>query len=405
MNAAQNAPHNASTQGSQSQRKTPVLASLSASQIAAIRSIPSHEQAVVHTAEARRPVHIFTDPAYFALERASLFNKTPVPVTLSSMLPEPKTFLAIDAYDLPILLSRDADGQVKAFLNACQHKGAKVVERTDAFKGARVSCPYHAWTYGLGGELTGVPRQEVFPSLRKEEHGLARLACLEAGGLIWVMLDRTAEPDFSGITAELVGDLEALDLPHAHVFGHKSFDLEANWKLVLEPFLEPYHIQRLHAATVAGMFADVASVTTQLGKHIRQSSGKANFEPAMLDLPDENIHKTITHAYMVFPNTVIITSPYYISIMIVIPRAADRSTVVYFMLTREPADNDKALDLYTRSYEMVLNVFGNEDFRAACISQKGLASGALKEVVYGGLETNIPMFYDIVERFIAGDAA
>ncbi|RJG16679.1 SRPBCC family protein [Massilia cavernae] len=138
--------------------------------------------------------------------------------------------------------------------------------------------------------------------------------------------------------------------------------------------------------------------------HIRQVSGKAHFEPAMLDVPGENIHKTITHAYMVFPNTVIITSPYYISVMIVIPRAANKSTVEYFMLTQGPADNDKALDLYTRSYDMVLNVFGNEDFRAACLSQQGLESGALEEVIYGGLETNIPMFYDIVDRFMAEGA-
>ncbi|RJG18853.1 aromatic ring-hydroxylating oxygenase subunit alpha [Massilia cavernae] len=181
-------------------RKFPTLASLSASQIAAIRTIPPHGQAAVHTTEARRPVGIFIAPDHYARERAEVFRKVPVAVTLSSMLPEPKMFLALDAYDLPILLSRGEDGQVKAFLNACQHKGAKVVERADAFKGGRVSCPYHAWTYNLAGELAGVPRQEVFPSLDKHEHGLAPLACHEAGGFIWVMLDREAEPDFSAIT-------------------------------------------------------------------------------------------------------------------------------------------------------------------------------------------------------------
>ncbi|RJG16678.1 SRPBCC family protein [Massilia cavernae] len=106
-----------------------------------------------------------------------------------------------------------------------------------------------------------MPRQEGFPSLDdKHEHGLAPLACHEAGGFIWVMLDREAEPDFSAITAELVGDFDALGLPDAHVFGHKTFQIDANWKLILEPFLEPYHIQRLHSTTVAGIFADVASI-------------------------------------------------------------------------------------------------------------------------------------------------
>ncbi|WP_229459246.1 SRPBCC family protein [Massilia cavernae] len=169
--------------------------------------------------------------------------------------------------------------------------------------------------------------------------------------------------------------------------------------MVIEPFLEGYHVQRLHASTIGSMFADVATIMSRIGPHIRQVSGKAQFEPAMLDLPGENIHKTVTHSYLVFPNTVIVTSPYYISVMIIGPRAANRSTVDYFMLTPGPADSDKALDLYTRSYDMVLNVFGNEDFRAASLSQKGLESGALAELVYGGLEASIPAFYETVEQF------
>src|SRR5262249_17743538 len=128
--------------------------------------------------------------------------------------------------------------------------------------------------------------------------------------------------------------------------------------------------------------------------------GKVQFEPSVLDIPGENIHKSVTFAYMVFPNTVVITSPYYISVKIVKPNGVNRTTVEYFMLTRTAPDNEKARDLYSRSYEMVLDVFGKEDYRAACTSQAGLASGALKEVVYGGLETNIPLFYEAVERHL-----
>lgn len=382
-------------------RKLPTLDSLSAGQIAAIRSIPPHEQARAPSIDARRPVSIFVDPGHYALEQKALFRRAPVPVTLSSALPEPKMFLAVDGYGVPILLTRDATGKAHAFLNVCQHKGSKVVERCDAFKAGRVSCPYHAWTYGLDGTLVGIPRQETFPTVSKDDHGLAPLACHEAGGFVWVMLDRSAEPDFSGVTSELVEDFTALGLPTAHIFDRATHKLDANWKLVVEPFLEGYHVQRLHAASIGGLFADVPNAVDRLGPHIRQISGKANFEPAMLDLPDENIHKTVTHAYLVFPNTIIVTSPYYINVMIIMPNGVNRSTVDYFMLTPGPAENEKAQDLYTRSFDLMQKVFGTEDFRAACISQVGLESGALTEVVYGGLEQQIPVFYETVERYLA----
>ena len=384
------------------ERIVPTLATLSASQIHAIRSLPSLGQTPVHTDESSRPVASFVDAAVYEQEQRAVFRRMPVPVALTTQLPEPLMFLALDAYGLPLLLSRDSKGVVRAFLNACQHKGSKVVERSDAYKAGRVSCPYHAWTYSAEGKLVGVPRQEVFPTLRKEERGLTQLPCKEAGGVIWVILDAQAEPDFSAVNDELVRDLDALKIASQHLYGRKTFELDANWKLVIEPFLEPYHIQRLHATTVATMFADVPNITDRLGDHLRQVSGKANFEPAQLDgMADENIHKTITHAYVLFPSTVIITSPYYISVMIIQPRSAGKSTVEYFNLTREAADNDKARELFSRSLEMVLNVFGNEDFRAACLSQIGLESGALKTVLYGGLETPIPMFYKILDKHLA----
>ena len=245
-----------------------------------------------------------------------------------------------------------------------------------------------------------VPREETIANFDKTERGLAELACREAGGIVWVMLDRNAEPDFRGMDDLLAADMEAFDLPRMHVYGRKTFDLAANWKLVQEPFLEGYHVQRLHARSVGPMFADVPNVTDVLGLNIRQISGKVNFTPDCLDIDGENIHKSVTHAYLVFPNTVIVTSPYYISVMFIIPRGPGRTIVDYIMMTRGKPDNEKAEDVYRRSYEMILNVFGGEDFRAAEISHAGLSSGAMTDVVYCGLEETIPLYYDILERFL-----
>ena len=383
------------------QRTVATLDTLSTAQVAAIRRIPPHDQNnAPPRVDTTRPASIFTDPAYFDREMATVFKKNPVIVTLSALIPEPGTFLAHDGYGVPLLISRDKAGKVRVFLNVCQHKGSKLLEKCEPVKANLVMCPYHAWSYGADGALVGLPRVEVFPSIDKKTRGLVELHSLEAGGFVWVMLDKDAEPNFSGVTDELVDDMTALGIPRMHFYDRRSFSLDANWKLVNEPFLEGYHVTRLHAQTLGGLFVDVPNVIDRLGPHIRQISGRAEFTPELLDAPGQNIHKIVTHAYTLFPNTVVITSPYFISVMVMMPRAVDKTQVELFMITPTTWENEKAKDLFERSFALTCKVFGTEDFRAAQISQEGLESGGLKELVYGGLETSIPMFYETVESFL-----
>ncbi|WP_298291511.1 SRPBCC family protein [Novosphingobium sp.] len=376
------------------------FAMMSPGQQAAMRRIASHEDAQVPQIEATRPASIFTSQERYDLEQTHIFQKRAVPLAISALIAEPGTAMGHESTGIPLIISRDKGGQVHVFVNACQHKGAKLLETCDVVKTGRLSCPYHAWTFGVDGKLIGVPRPETFINLDKSKRNLLELPSREQGGIIWVMLDRHAEPDFSSLVPELGEDLDALDLATAHVYGRKTFDVQANWKLVLEPFLEGYHVQRLHASTVGPLYADVPNVVDKLGPTLRQISGKLNFTPNDLDLPDENIHKTVTTVYNLFPSGVIITSPWYISVMILHPRAPDRTIVDYHNLTRVAPDNPKAEALYKTSYDMVLDVFGNEDYRAATISHAGLATGALETVVYSGLEATVPIYYDVLESYL-----
>lgn len=389
---------------SEGRKKSPkihVLADLSASQQDAIRRIPDHREATFPAIESTRPVSMFLDTQYFEREQRRIFRRLPVPVCLSAYLKEPGTVLAQDGYGLPLLVMRDRDGGVRVFLNACTHKGSRLLDSSEPTSIARLTCPYHAWTFALSGKLIGVARAETFENLDKGRRNLRELPSCDTAGFIWAILDSEAEPDFSGIDEQLRMDMEALDIPESYVFGKKTFRLEANWKQVLEPFLEGYHVQRLHAKSVGPLFADVPTVTDRLGDNLRQTSGKIQFSRSDLDDARENIHKTVTHAYQVFPNTVVVTSPWYISVMILMPNAVGRTIVDYFMLTLNPADNEKSRELYSKSYAMVLNVFGNEDFRAAEKCYEGLASGALEQVVYSGLERAIPMYYETLDKHMS----
>jgi phenylpropionate dioxygenase-like ring-hydroxylating dioxygenase large terminal subunit len=377
------------------------LAELTRSQIDAIRSIPAHDQVHYPALRATRPTSMFLDPAHFELEQQKVFRRLPVAVALSVTVQEPNSYVAQDGYGPPLLVTRDRAGKAHVFLNVCLHKGSKLVAAGEPRQGGRLSCPYHGWTWGVDGKLVGVARAETFADLDRAQRDLVELPSREAGGIIFAILDPKAAPDFGLLHDDLVADLQALDLAGQYLYGRRTFHLDANWKQVIEPFLEGYHVQRLHAQSVGPLFADVPTVVTRLGDHLRQTSGKADFTPADLE-GAKNIHKTVTHAYLVFPNTVLVTSPYYMSVMFIMPDAVGRTTVDYHMLTLNPVDNPQAEQLYKTSYETVLGVFGNEDFAAAETCYAGLRSGALDpiDVVYCGLEQCIPMQYETLDKYL-----
>ncbi len=383
-----------------SERKITTLGMLNADLQAAIRRIPAEADAVIEPIGATRPNAIFTGAERFEAEQARIFRRFPVPVTLSALLPDPGMVVAHDGYGIPLLISRTKSGEIKAFVNACQHKGAKLIEDCEVHSQSRMTCPYHAWTYGIDGKLIGVARNEAFVGLDKTQRGLAELPAREWGGVVYVQLDGR-DPDWSQLSDQVAQDFDSLGIAKAHVYGRKSFDLKANWKVVLEPFLEGYHVQRLHAQSIGNQFPDAPNIVSMFGANVRQISGRIGYVPSMLDEDeDANIHKLVTHAYTAFPNCVIVTSQYYISVMLLMPRAPDRTVVEYFMLTPEPASTPKAEEVFERSFRLILDVFGNEDFRAAEISQQGLNAGVPKETVYCGLETNIIRYYDAIEALL-----
>lgn len=382
------------------ERRVTRLSDLTDSQQEAIRRIPAEKDAVNVPLAATRPNAIFTGRERFDAEQANIFQKHAVPVALAAVLPEPGSVVAIEAYGKPLLVTRTRADEIKVFINACQHKGAKLVEDCAVHKQGRMVCPYHAWTYGLDGKLIGVARSDMFEGVMKDQRGLKELPSVVWGGVIYAQLNG-GPLDVSQLHDQIDADFTALGIHGGYVYGRKTFDLAANWKVVLEPFLEGYHVQRLHAASIGALFVDAPSVSDTFGVNIRQVSGRIGYEPAMLDEDaDMNVHKLVTHAYTAFPNVVVVTSQYYTSVMILMPYGVDRTIVHYYMVTPGPATTPKAEEVFERSYDLIIKVFAGEDFRAAQISQEGLNAGVPESTVYCGLEENVIRYYEALETLL-----
>ena len=337
------------------------------------------------------PASVYTDPDLYQMERRKIFDRLPHLLGPSALLPDRNMAVAHDGYGTPLIVSRDSDGRAHVFANVCRHRGTRLLDSHDVVPAKRIICPYHAWAYKPDGQLTGMPRADCFPGIDKAEHGLREFPSVEAGGLIWWSKDDDA--DFEDAMA-IAPDLDAFGLGDLYLYRRRTHDVAANWKLIIDAFLESYHVQRLHAASIAAFFADGITVADTIGPHQRAAVGRAEYL-AEVDRDDWGaLRKAVTYTYQLFPASVVIVSPDYINLLIAMPQSVGRTLVEDIMLISEAPATNEAEAHWQRSWDLLDGgTFGAEDFHAAALGQQGLESGQLEHITLGKLENGIALFH------------
>lgn len=338
---------------------------------------------------------VYTDPARFDSEQRALFSKLPLVIGPSALLPEPNLAIAHDGFGVPLLVSRDSEGAVHVMANVCRHRGTRLIESFDVVPAKRIVCPYHAWTYAPDGALVGLPRSDCFPGLDRSDKQLVHFPAVESGGLVWFARDEGADFDPS---RALAPDLDAFGLAGLHLYRRRAHQVAANWKLIIDAFLESYHVQRLHAGTIADFFADGITAADRIGPHQRAVVGRSEYL-AGIDLDDwAQLRRAVTYTYFLFPSAILVVSPDYINLLVVMPQGVDRSLVEDFMLIPEVPATDEAEAHWRKSWDLLDGgTFAGEDFRAAALCQLGLDSGQLARITLGTLESGIAEFHAQVE--------
>ena len=340
----------------------------------------------------REPVSHYLSHERFEAECA-LIRRYPTPFCPSAALPERGSYLARMAAGNPIVVTRDSDGTVRAFINACRHRGMQVAEGSGCAKA--LSCPYHGWTYGLDGSLKGIPGQSGFPELDRSEHGLKAVAAIERGGIIYVQQEGDIDP------RRLTHALDYFS-PDQPLFDQKVLTDSANWKLLYETLMEGYHIKSLHRESFYPFGYDNLNVVETFGPHSRVVYPFQRIEQ-LREVPpsDRSLTGLVTSVYMLFPNASISVLSKHTNLVILEPVSPTESQWVIYSLINTASDG-KPFELEDAKRDAAfVNDSGQEEDRAAAAAiQRTLASGANSHLTFGHFEKAIVHFHQRLAEYL-----
>jgi phenylpropionate dioxygenase-like ring-hydroxylating dioxygenase large terminal subunit len=343
-----------------------------------------------------------------SLERGRLFRDQPIFMGLSTRLAKPGTYLAEDVAGMPVLLTRDASGEVKAFANICRHRGAPLVQGCGAARA--LVCPYHGWTYDLAGKLLGTTDKVGFAGLDPAHHGLVRLPAAERHGMLFVRPKpvgggEDGSIDIDALLGGLAADLAAWKLGSLPLFSVDRVQPRINWKFAIDTFLEGYHIPHLHRKTIAPYFIGNCATFDEAGLHGRMCVAKTSID-GLRGLPEaeRSYRSHVVSIYQIFPNTLVIWQLDHIEIWRAFPDRDDPSRCDVEMTIYKPAASDRPDSYWEKNRDIAIRTVMEEDFPLGERMQIGFESGATGEVIYGRNEPSLVHFHSSI-RTALGVAA
>ncbi len=342
------------------------------------------------------PVKVYADPQHLAAEHEVL-RSSPLVIAHESELANPGDFVTHDLSGVPVLAVRQADGSVKAFVNLCRHRGAQIMMVPSGCE-RRFTCPFHAWTYKLDGSLGTVPNEDGFPGLEKAEMGLVPLACEVRHGLVWAMVTPGATIDVAGFLGEtLDGELGGWSLDGFAVERSTSLAEDANWKLIIDGFLETYHLRFLHAATVGPHIHSNLSPFQAYGPHGRLGFARTRYQPDDERPPMRNLGVI----YQIFPNTVLVWQGTHFERWSMYPHATDPGRSVAYTSILAPSGQSADVGVWDKNWKILLSTVQEEDWPVARATQNGFAAGAMTDVVFGRNEPALQHFHQSWAQAVA----
>ena len=343
------------------------------------------------------PVENYASQARFDAERR-LMRRLPIPFCPVAALPEPGSYIARQSAGVPIVVVRDEQGTIRAFRNACRHRGMQLAEGTGCTKIFR--CNYHGWAYRLDGRLEYVPHEHGFPDLDKRRNGLVPVHSVDIqSGLVFVTQDEPV-----GLGA--LESLPELLTEDQVIFESQEKVEEANWKLTAEGTLEGYHIKPTHPESFFPYGYDNLNVVEMQGPNSRVCYPFRRIEK-LRDAPRENLSldRMVTLVNRIFPFTSVTRLAQHYVVSFAEPESPTRTRYFNYRLTLPTVDglepSEEALARAKKDVAFLSDTGDKEDAKVVSDIQAAIGSGTNTHYRFGRFESAIGHLHRNLARYLA----
>jgi phenylpropionate dioxygenase-like ring-hydroxylating dioxygenase large terminal subunit len=314
----------------------------------------------------------------------------------SGAFSKPGDYVSRDVAGVPLIAIRGLDGKIRAFKNACRHRGVQLVNGNGCTRA--LVCPYHGWAYSLDGKLRSIPHEHGFPNVEKATRGLVPVACAEINGLVFI--NQSPQADINN---------DVLSVPKIMPDGHRllssnSLIIKANWKLHLESSLEGYHIRETHKATFYPVQYDNLTVVEAFGENSRVAFPYQSIEGLRnKNGTDISVDGRLTYVYHLFPNVVISTFPRCMQVVVLEPIDESTTRQHTYLVTDTDESDTESLDMIFEGQKFAAKG-AIEDQQIVLSAQRGLLSGANKYLEFGLFESAIGRLHTHLAKEIGRQA-
>lgn len=355
-------------------------------------------------ASLRIPVVYFSSPDR-AEQEIAVLKSFPVIVAHGSELKVPGEFVTREILGMPLIITRQSDGRPAVYLNMCRHRGGRV-ERSESGKKRLFMCEYHGWSYsGDGGALTAIPFERDYGPIDRGCNSLIKFNAAERYGLVFVDFSNNQDcslGDYFG--ADVDTQLEPRGLDQAVVYLDKSFELEMNWKMVLDGAIDLLHPQFLHPNGVGKRFKGNVASCEFYGRHARHYAPNSKLVE-VAETSDGRAVPGVTYVgstLLLYPNSTVNFWPDHVELMTFwpVPGNPARSIAQIRFLVREDRLSDEVEARLVKSWEILSNAALNEDWPMVRSMQQNVDAWPCGFFLYGRNEVLCQHFHKLLESDI-----
>ncbi len=342
------------------------------------------------------PAAWYTQQRVLESEQRKVFARTWQLVGRVENVERAGQFFTATVANEPIIVARGTDGRLRAFSNVCRHRAGPVAEGCGERKSFQ--CGYHGWTYALDGRLTGTPEFEGVGDWKKEDHGLPQFKVETWGALVFVNLDPHCAP-----LAETLEDIpartgERKDWARMRLAARKDWEIECNWKVYVDNYLEGYHIPTVHPGLNREL--DYTRYLTETKRFYSIQHAPLRRTATRLPAVDaSNGDDDGAQFFWVFPNLMLNVYADNYSTNVILPLGAERTLTVFEWYFRDP-DTTTTQDIVKRTIEFSDEI-QLEDIRICEAVQRGLRSRTYTQGRYSvKRENGVHHFHGLLSRFL-----